>query len=127
MSTNLATQARLRVGALYVGQGPSAGGIGGAGNSPSAIKFIRALTAAITPTASLLTQTVFETPGITVTGARAGDTILVTPPSNIEAGLTWSAPYVSANDTVKFRIANVTASTITTTVKTWNLLWIKTV
>ena len=36
-------------------------------------------------------------------GVRSGDTVTVTPPSTIEAGLTWCG-FVSANDTVTVRI-----------------------
>lgn len=44
---------------------------------------------------------------ITVTGAASGDHVNVTPPSTIEAGLTWCG-YVSAADTVKVVVSNIT-------------------
>ena len=40
---------------------------------------------------------------VNIAGAKSGDTVIATPPSTIEAGLTWCA-FVSANDTVKVRI-----------------------
>ena len=46
----------------------------------------------------------------TVTGARVGDDVLVTPTTPV-AGLVYSG-YVSANDTVTVRVINVTASPV---------------
>jgi hypothetical protein len=47
---------------------------------------------------------------VTITGAVLRDLVIATPES-LEAGLTWNA-YVSATNTVKLRVANVTTSAI---------------
>jgi len=55
---------------------------------------------------------------ITVNGALIGDTVLLGPPSAIEAGLTWSA-YVSAANTVTVRVHNTTGDAIDPASGTW--------
>lgn len=55
---------------------------------------------------------------ITVTGAVVGDTVTLGPPAAIEAGLNWSG-FVSAADTVKIRLHNVTASAIDPVSASW--------
>lgn len=52
-----------------------------------------------------------DSSGITVTGAATGNAVMVGAPAAIEAGLVVTA-YVSAADTVKVRVANVTGSPI---------------
>lgn len=52
-----------------------------------------------------------DSTGITVTGAATGDAVIVGAPAAIEAGLVVTA-YVSAANTVKVRVANVTGSPI---------------
>lgn len=61
---------------------------------------------------------------ITVTGAAAGDTVYVGPPSTIEAGLTWCA-FVSAADTVTVRVHNTTAGAIDPASATWKAKVVK--
>ena len=53
--------------------------------------------------------------------AAVGDLVRVVPPAGIEAGLTWSA-WVSAPNTVKVRITNLTAASITPASATWKIL-----
>ena len=48
---------------------------------------------------------------VTVPGAAVGDIAVVSDPSAINAGLTWAA-FVSATDTVKVRLSNVTVGSI---------------
>ena len=55
---------------------------------------------------------------VTVADASLGDMILVTPPANIEAGLTVGNAYVSAANTIKFRISNVSAGAVTPATQT---------
>lgn len=55
---------------------------------------------------------------ITVSGAASGDSVQVTPPSTIEAGLMWCG-FVSAADTVTVRLRNATASAIDPAAATW--------
>lgn len=47
---------------------------------------------------------------ITIKGVKSGDTVISTPPSTIEAGLSWCS-FVSANNTVTVRLhAHATAA-----------------
>lgn len=55
---------------------------------------------------------------ITVSGAASGNTVMVTPPIGIEAGLIWCG-YVSAADTVTIRVGNITGSAIDPASATW--------
>jgi hypothetical protein len=55
---------------------------------------------------------------VTVTGAATGDTVILGPPSTIEAGLTWSG-FVSATNTVTVRVHNTTASPIDPASASW--------
>ncbi len=57
---------------------------------------------------------------ITVTGARVGQnqTVQVTPPAAIEAGLVW-AGYVSSNDVVTVRVHNTTGGAVNPASATW--------
>jgi hypothetical protein len=60
---------------------------------------------------SVLANTTSDSTGITVTGAAVGDAVMVGAPDAIAAGLVVTA-YVSAANTVKVRVANVTVSPI---------------
>lgn len=55
---------------------------------------------------------------ITVTGAAVGDDVSVVPNGAPESGLVWSG-YVSAADTVKVRLANITSGAIDPASRTW--------
>lgn len=57
----------------------------------------------------------------TITGAASGDSVTVTPPSTIEAGLTWNG-FVSAANTVKIQICNPTSGSITSADLTWRAI-----
>ena len=52
-----------------------------------------------------------DSSGITVTGAAVGNAVMVGAPAAIAAGLVVTA-FVSATDTVKVRVANVTGTPI---------------
>jgi hypothetical protein len=60
----------------------------------------------------------------TVTGAASGDTVIVTPPSTIEASLTWNG-FVSASDTIKVQICNPTVGALASADLTWRASVIK--
>jgi hypothetical protein len=60
---------------------------------------------------SISANTTSDSAGITVTGAVAGDPVIVGVPATLAAGLVVTG-YVSAADTVKVRAANVTGSPI---------------
>jgi hypothetical protein len=66
-------------------------------------------------------NSVWESSAINCYGALAGIPVSVGPPTNIAAGLTWSA-YCSATDTIKLRISNPTGSGIAVTSATWTFL-----
>lgn len=55
---------------------------------------------------------------ITVTGAVVGDTCYANPSTTLEAGLVWNA-WVSATNTVRIRVTNITASAIDPASRTW--------
>ncbi|MDF2534062.1 MAG: hypothetical protein K0R18_219 [Bacillales bacterium] len=59
---------------------------------------------------------------VTVTGVALGDTIVATPGTSLsaEASLIWSA-YVSAADTVRIRLANISGSAIDPINRTWRI------
>ncbi len=119
MATNQLSKARVKTGALYIGLTTSAGGPSVV--SPTAVKGFRSIGAAINP-GSISAQTVY-TADVTITGSRVGDLILLIPPANLLAGLTFNA-YVSASNTVTIRVSNATASPIVESSKTWNFVWI---
>ncbi|HEY3265557.1 MAG TPA: hypothetical protein VGM37_01425 [Armatimonadota bacterium] len=58
---------------------------------------------------------------VTVTGASAGKPAIASPAAGIEAGLVWSA-WVSAADTVRIRVANVTAAAIDPASRAWSVV-----
>lgn len=58
--------------------------------------------------------------GIVVSGAAVGDVVQVGPPATIEAGLVWGA-YVSAANTVKVRVSNLTAAAIDPASASWKV------
>jgi hypothetical protein len=74
--------------------------------------------------ASTGSATVVET-SITVTGAATGDCVIMNPPAAIEAGVVWAA-FVSASNTVKLRIANLSGGTLDCASGTWNFTLIRT-
>lgn len=59
---------------------------------------------------------------VTVTGAAVGDSVTVTPNATLASGFVWSG-YVSAADTVKIRVANVTVGALDpdSTGNTWRV------
>jgi hypothetical protein len=61
---------------------------------------------------------------VTVTGAATGDTVYVAAPASIEARLVWNA-HVSAANTVKIRVTNITASAIDQASASWKVRVVK--
>jgi len=57
---------------------------------------------------------------ITVTGATAGNPVILGPPAAIEAGLTWSG-YVSAANTVTVRVHNNTGGAVDPASAIWTV------
>lgn len=121
MSVNKLTQARAAVGSLLIGS--TSGKSSPAAVSPIELAGAYLVSAAVTPTASLLANTTYQGT-VTITGVQPGDAIIAIPPTNLEAGLGIDA-WVSAANTLKVTVQNVSAGTVTTTVKTWQFLWIK--
>lgn len=91
-------------------------GLGG-----SAIKKIKSGTIAINPAeigaGAILKQT------FTLTGAAAGDLVVMIPPDAIEAGLVPLGTRVTAANTVTLYILNPTAAPINGADLTWGFLW----
>jgi sarcosine oxidase gamma subunit len=66
----------------------------------------------------MLTLTSNET-SVTISGAAAGDIVIMNPPSDLESSLTYGGAYVSATDTVKVRLTNHSAGTVDGASTTW--------
>lgn len=63
---------------------------------------------------------------VTITGAAAGDIVVVTPlAAAMETGVAIIGAWVSAADTVKIRVSNVHTSTLTGSTALWSYLIIK--
>ena len=59
-----------------------------------------------------LTTLTSEDVSVTITGAATGDVVIMNPPSTLESSLAVGGAYVSAADTVKVRISNVSSGTV---------------
>lgn len=57
---------------------------------------------------------------VTVTGAAVGNVVILGAPAAIETGLVWNG-YVSATNTVKVRISNITGSSINPASASWRV------
>ena len=57
---------------------------------------------------------------VTITGAATGDIVIVNPPSTLESTLACGGAYVSAADTVKIRVSNVSSGTVDGASLTWS-------
>ena len=57
---------------------------------------------------------------VTLRGVKSGDSVTVTPPNTIEAGLTWCG-FVSANDTVTVRIQASGAGAVNPAAALWRI------
>lgn len=68
--------------------------------------------------ASLLAATTNDT-SVTITGAALGDVIVMNPPDALESGLVFGGARVTAANTVKVRVGNVTAGAIDAAAASW--------
>lgn len=102
-----------RVGALAIGTGTRAG---------TMLRGIVVGTIAIDPP-SIAAVTVAAVT-FTLTGARAGDRILMEPPA-LNTALGFMGARVTSNDTVTVYIGNLSAGAIDDTSKSWNYTWIR--
>jgi hypothetical protein len=67
-----------------------------------------------------------EDVSLTITGAAAGDIVIMTPlNASMETGVAIVAAWVSAADTVKVRISNVHSSGLTGSTQNWSYCIIK--
>lgn len=57
---------------------------------------------------------------VTIHGVKSGDTVIATPPSTIESGLTWSA-FVSANNTITVRLHAHTTGAVNPAPAAWRI------
>lgn len=63
---------------------------------------------------------------LTITGAALGDTVIMTAPAaGLTAGLVICGAYVSAADTVKVRVANLSGGTVDEDSGTWEYALIR--
>lgn len=63
---------------------------------------------------------------VTITGAAAGDTVIMNPPTaGLDAGIYFVGAWVSAADTVKVRLANHSGGTVDVASASWAYTLIK--
>lgn len=74
--------------------------------------------------ASIAANTTGDT-SVTIADAQAGDVILWTPPSDLEAGLVVGGSWCASNGTVVLRLGNVTVGAIDGAAKTWSYVLIR--
>jgi hypothetical protein len=61
---------------------------------------------------------------VTITGVAAGDIVVMNPPDGLNVGLVYGGCRVTAGDTVRIYLANITGSAIDDGSLTWDYLWI---
>lgn len=74
--------------------------------------------------ASIAANTTGDT-SVTIASAKAGDIIVWTPPSDLEAGLVVGGSWCASDGTVVLRLGNVTVGAIDGAAKTWSYLIIR--
>lgn len=95
-----------------------------AGSSGTQITGIFKGTVSINP-ASIGSAAVGET-SVTISGAVVGDVVILVPPTaGLTAGLAATQAYVSAADTVKVRIANLSGGSVDEAAGTWTYILIR--
>ena len=110
------TGAQAKVGGLAVGQGVISG------QSPASIKRIQTGTVTLDIASIGASQEVEQT--ITVTGVAVGDIVIVAgPDAGLSVAVAITAAYVSAADTVKFRVVNPTAGALDPASASFRYLW----
>jgi hypothetical protein len=94
------------------------------GSSASSICYgIQAGTVSIDPPSLTVdTHTTSANCTFTLTGARTGDQVIMSPPDSLEATLSYTGARVTANDTVTVYIYNG-LGTVDGASKTWGYLW----
>lgn len=93
-------------------------GLDGAGTSPTYAEHAVSLSATATLDFPSIPAAGQQELTITVTGAAVGESVALAPPAALEAGLQVTG-YVSAANTVKVRLSNVTAAAIDPASATW--------
>lgn len=126
-STNVAAFDALVPGLVAGSNSFNAGGTGvtsdyfgldGAGTNPVYAEHAVSLTATATLDFPSIAAAGQQELTITVTGAAVGESVALAPPAALEAGLQVTG-YVSAANTVKVRLSNVTGSAIDPASATW--------
>ena len=92
------------------------------GDGGSKIKKVKTGSVTINP-ASINSAAVGET-SVTITGVAVGDLVQLIPPTNVDAGCVIGQPFVSATDTVKLRIANLSGGSLDIASGSWSYVWI---
>lgn len=85
--------------------------------SGGALTFVKKVAVSVNP-ASIATVTLAEET-VTVTGAVAGDAVIVNPPTTLDAGIAVVGAFVSAADTVKLRLYNSTGGGVDIAAANW--------
>lgn len=92
------------------------------GASGSNVKKVKTGTVTVDPAEIAAVET-GET-DVTIAGVAAGDLVVMIPPATLDAGIVVSSPSrVSAADTVKLRLGNITAGAINVASATWTYVW----
>lgn len=92
------------------------------GSDGTLVKKVTAGTVSLNPTSIAAGATGDTT--FPLTGAAAGDRIIMDLPASLEAGLIYGGAFVSAADTVTVRLGNLTGSPIDGAAKTWSYTWL---
>jgi hypothetical protein len=108
--------ANLDVNVRPKGTGGVTLGNGSGGSAPTKITNHRQVLATL-DFPSIAAQSAEELT-ITATGAATGDNCYANPHTTLEAGLVWSA-WVSATDTIRIRVANITSGAIDPASRQW--------
>lgn len=85
--------------------------------SGGALTFVKKVAVSVNP-ASINTVTLAEET-VTVTGAAAGDIVVVSPPAALDAGIAVVGAFVSAANTVKLRLYNSTGGSVDIAAGNW--------
>ncbi len=70
------------------------------------------------PAASTVDTVLTTTDSMDIQGLRVGQSVSITPPSSIDAGLGWCA-FVATDDTLTVRLVNATVGAINPTSAAW--------
>ena len=92
-------------------------------NGGTSVTYLQAGTVTVDPPS--IGATSKGTVNVTISGARVGDLVFLTPPDAIEAGLLFLGASVSATNTVTIALYNATSAAIDGAARTWRYLLLR--